>query len=82
MTRVPSSLAAAEKRVFAQPPTASGGQALLYIDPAAVPRTDKITIGAFGGNGISLALVAHDGRCPPGSIPGRIGMNTTPGGHR
>jgi hypothetical protein len=82
MTRVPSKLAAAEKRIFAKPPTTSGGRALLYIDPAAVPRADKITIDAFGGNGISLGLVTHDGHCPPGSSPGRIGMKTTPAGHR
>jgi hypothetical protein len=51
MIRVPSSLAAPGKGVFAQPLTASGGQALLCIDPAAVPRTDKITTAPSAATG-------------------------------
>jgi hypothetical protein len=82
MTGVPSKLAAIEKRVFVQPPAASLGRALLYIDPAAVPRTDKIAIDVFRGNGISLGLLTRDGRCPLGSRPGGIGMKTIPAGHR
>jgi hypothetical protein len=82
MTGVPSRLAVIEQRVFVVPATASGGRVLLYIDPAAVPRTDKITIDAFSRNGISLGLLTRDGRCPPGSRPGRIGMNTIPAAHQ
>jgi hypothetical protein len=82
LTAVPSRLAEIERRVFVVPPTASGGRALLSIDPAAVPRTDKVIIDAFSGNGISLGLLTRDGRCPLGSRPGRIGMNTIPASHR
>jgi hypothetical protein len=82
LTGVPSRLAEIERRVFVVPPTASGGRVLLSIDPAAVPRTDKVIIDAFSGNGISLGLLTRDGRCPLGSRPGRIGMNTIPAAHR
>ena len=82
MTEVPSRLAEIERRVFVVPAAASGGRALLYIDPEAVPRTDKIAIDAFSGNGLSLGLLTRDGRCPLGSRPGRIGMNTIPSAHR
>jgi hypothetical protein len=82
VTGVPSRLAVIEQRVFVVPAAVSGGRALLYIDPEAVPRTDKIAIEAFSGNGISLGLLTHDGRCPPGSRPGGIGMKTIPAAHR
>jgi hypothetical protein len=64
------------------PLAASLGRALLYIDPAAVPRADKIAIDVFRGNGFSLGLLTRDGRCPPGSKPGGIGMKTIRAGHR
>jgi len=82
VTEVPSRLAAIEQRVFVQPPATRGGGALLYIDPAAVPKTDKIAIDAFAGNGLSPGLLTRDGRCPPGSTPGGIGMKSTPAGHQ
>ena len=78
---VPSRLAAIEGRVFAQPPAASHGPYLLFIDPAAVPRTDKIAIDAVRGNGFSIGLVTQDGRCPPGSRPGGAGMKSSRSGH-
>jgi hypothetical protein len=82
VTEVPSRLAAIEQRVFVQRTAISGGGArLLYIDPAAVPKADKIAIDAFAGNGLSLGLLTRDGRCPPGSGPGGIGMKATPAGH-
>ena len=80
ITSVPSRLATIEDQVFVQPPAASRGQSLLYIDPAAVPATYKIAIDALGGNGLSLGLLTRDGRCPPGSKPGGISMKSTPGG--
>ena len=80
-TSVPSRLAAIEGRVFAQPPAASHGPYLLFIDPAAVPRTDKIAIEAVRGNGFSIGLVTQDGRCPPGSRPGGAGMKSSRSGH-
>ena len=81
VTVVPSRLAAIEQRVFVQRRATSGGGArLLYIDPAAVPKTDKIAIDAFAGNGLSLGLLTRDGRCPPGSSPGGIGMKAAPAG--
>jgi len=81
VTSVPSRLAAVERRVFAQPPTASHGRYLLFIDPAAVPRTDKIAIEAVQGNGFSIGLVTRNGHCPPGSRPGGVGMRSTRPGH-
>jgi hypothetical protein len=81
VTSVPSRLASIEHRVFVQPPTASPGRTLLYIEPAAVPRTYKIAIDAARGNGLSLGLLTHDGHCPPGSTPGRIGISSTPRSH-
>jgi hypothetical protein len=81
VTSVPSRLATIEGRVFVQPPTGSHGRYLLYIDPAAVPRTDKIAIEAVRGNGFSIGLVTQDGHCPPGSRPGGAGMRSTRSGH-
>jgi hypothetical protein len=78
VTSVPSALATIEGRVFVSPPAASGGRSLLYIDPAAVPGTDKIAIDAVPGNGLSLGLLTRDGRCPPGSRPGSVGMTGIP----
>ena len=80
VTSVPSRLATVEDRVFVQPPTGSHGWSLLYVDPAAVPRTYKIAIDAVRGNGLSLGILTHDGRCPPGSKLGGIGMKSIPGG--
>jgi len=80
-TSVPSKLATIESRVFAQPPAASHGRYLLYIDPAAVPRTDKIAIEAVQGTGFSIGLVTRNGHCPPGSRPGGVGMRSTRPGH-
>jgi hypothetical protein len=80
ITSVPSRLATIEDRVFVQPPAASHGQSLLYIDPTALPRTYKIAIDAVRGNGLSLGLLTQDGRCPPGSKPGGISMKGIPGG--
>lgn len=76
VTSVPSRLATIENRVFVQPPAGSHGRYLLSIDPAAVPRADKIAIGAARGNGFSIGLVTRDGRCPPGSSPGGVGMKS------
>jgi hypothetical protein len=81
VTSVPSALATIEERVFVSPPAASGDGSLLYIDPAAVPGTDKIAIDAVPGNGLSLGLLTHDGRCPPGSRPGGIRMQGLPASH-
>jgi hypothetical protein len=81
ITSVPSRLATIESRVFVQPPAASHGRYLLFIDPAAVPRTDKIAIDAVRGNGFSIGLVTQDGHCPPGSRPGGVGMKSTRPGH-
>ena len=75
VTSVPSSLARTEKRVFVMPPTGNRGAALLYIKPAAVPRTYKIEIDAVRGNGFSIGLVTADGRCPPGSTLGGTGIS-------
>ncbi|HEY2520096.1 MAG TPA: hypothetical protein VGJ19_08300 [Streptosporangiaceae bacterium] len=54
VTSVPSRLATIEGQVFVQPPAGMGGQAMLYIDPAAVPRTDQIAIDAMQGTGFSI----------------------------
>jgi len=81
VTSVPSTLATVEHRVFVQPPAASPGRTLLYIDPAAVPRTYKVAIDAARGNGFSLGLLTHNGHCPPGSTPGGIGISSTPRSH-
>jgi hypothetical protein len=81
VTSVPSTLATIEHRVFVSPPAAGHGRSLLYIDPAAVPGTYKIAIDAIRGNGLSLGLLTHDGRCPPGSRPSGIGISSTPAGH-
>jgi hypothetical protein len=81
VTSVPSRLATIESRVFVQPPAASHGRYLLYIDPAAVPRTDKIAIEAVRGNGFSIGLVTRNGHCPPGSRPGGAGLGSTRPGH-
>ena len=81
VTSVPSTLATIEHRVFVQPPAASPGRTLLYIDPAAVPRTYKVAIDAARGNGFSLGLLTHNGHCPPGSTPGGIGISSTPRSH-
>lgn len=69
VTSVPSSLATIEGRVFVQPPAGSDGQAMLYIDPAAVPRTYQIAIDAVRGSGFSIGLLTQGGQCPPGSSP-------------
>jgi hypothetical protein len=82
VTGVPSRLAEIEQRVFVLPPATGGGRALLYIDPTAIPKTDTITIDAFRGDGLSLGLLARDGRCTPGSRPGGVGMKTIPAAHR
>jgi hypothetical protein len=74
VTSVPSKLASIERRVFVQPPAGSRNGPLLYINPAAVPGTDKIAIDAVRGNGFSIGLVTRDGQCPPGSTPGGTGM--------
>jgi hypothetical protein len=74
MTFVPSRLATIERQVFVQPPTGSDGQFLLYINPAAVPKTDIIAIDAVQQNGFSIGLLTQDGQCPPGSKPGGIGI--------
>jgi hypothetical protein len=81
VTSVPSRLATIEGRVFVQPPAASHGRYLLFIDPAAVPRTDKIAIEAVRGNGFSIGLVTQTGHCPPGSRPAGAGMSSTRPGH-
>jgi hypothetical protein len=81
ITSVPSRLAKVEGRVFVQPP-AGAGQALLYIDPAAVPGTYQVAIDAVPGQGFSIGLLTHDGRCPPGSSPGGAGIRKAPAGHR
>ena len=78
---VPSTLATIEHQVFVSPPAASPGRTLLYIDPAAVPRTYKIAIDGARGNGFSLGLLTHNGHCPPGSTPGGIGISSTPRSH-
>ena len=78
VTSVPSTLATIEHRVFVSPPAVGHGPSLLYIDPTAVPGTYKIAIDAAPGNGLSLGLLTRDGRCPPGSTPGGIGINSTP----
>jgi hypothetical protein len=70
VTSVPSRLATIERQVFVQPPAGRRGQALLYINPAAVPATDKIAIDAVAGNGFSIGLLTHNGQCPQGSKPG------------
>ena len=82
VTLVPSRLARIEDQVFIQPPAGHRGGSPLYIDPPAVPRTYKIAIDAVGGNGLSLGLLTHDGRCPPGSRLGRVGMKTIPAASR
>jgi hypothetical protein len=75
VTSVPSKLAAVEARVFVQPPTRSAHRALGYINPAAIPRADKIAIDAVTGNGFSIGLLTRNGQCPSGSSPGAIGMH-------
>lgn len=82
VTAVPSTLATIENRVFVQPPAASGGGVLLYVNPAAVPGTDLIAIDAVRGQGFSIGLLTRDGQCPSGSKPGGIGIKNAPAGQR
>lgn len=77
VTSVPSKLAAIERRVFVQSASGSGGQALLYINPRAVPKADQIAINAVRGAGFSVGLLTRGGLCPAGSKPSenRIGRS-------
>ncbi len=70
VTSVPSRLAAIERQVFVQPTAGDGGQAMLYIDSAAVSKADEIVIDAVRGGEFSIGLLTQDGQCPHGSRPG------------
>ena len=62
--------------------TAWGPRRQLYIDPAAVPGTYQVAIDAVPGQGFSIGLLTHDGRCPPGSSPGGAGIRKATAAHR
>ena len=72
-----SRLALTYRRVFLQRPAGSSGGALLYIDPAAVPRTAEVGIDAARGSGFGIALLTKHAQCLPPSRPSTIGIGSS-----
>jgi hypothetical protein len=70
-----SRLALTYRRVFLQRPAGRGG-ALLYIDPAAVPRVAEVGIDAARGSGFGIGLLTKHGQCLPPSRPSTIGIGS------
>jgi hypothetical protein len=67
-----SRLAQTYQRVFVQQPAGRPGGALLYIDPAAVPRAAEIGIDAARGSGFGIELLTRHGQCLPPSSPSSV----------
>jgi hypothetical protein len=65
-------LALTYRQVFVRP--AGSGRALLYIDPAAVPRGAEIGIDAARGSGFGIALLTRHGQCLPPSTPSTVSI--------
>jgi hypothetical protein len=69
-----SRLESTYRRVFVQRPAGSRSQALLYVDPAAVPKAAEIGIDAARGNGFGIELLTKHGRCLPPSTPSAVSI--------